>query len=192
MTVLPTASALISWEDYKAIFNISDNDEQDKYQILINQASALIESYCRRDLKARDYEEFLDGHEKDVLVLSHYPIQSISAIYIDPAREFGNETVITDFDYDASAGLVYMRNGLFPDGHKIIKAQYRAGYEPTDPAYQVLQSACLEMVKWIAGRYAGFIGKRSETNADGMNIGFEIQMPMNVQSMLQPFVEVAI
>jgi hypothetical protein len=42
----------------------------------------------------------------------------------------------------------------------------------------------------MQSRYAGFIGKRSETNADGMNIGYEIDIPANVRAMIEPFREV--
>lgn len=195
MAVTAIDSALVSWAEYKAIFGLSDDSEQDKYQTLINQASAVMESYCRRLLKSRTFnDQLMDGSGRSAIVFPHRPLQSISAINIDTSRAFamGTALALDDYDFDKQAGILWLRSGVCPPGRRIVKTTFEAGYKSTDPEYPTLQTACLELVKWMASRYSGFIGKRTETSADGMNVSFEIEMPLNVRSMLQPFMEASI
>lgn len=191
MAVAVSASALVTLVEYKDIFSITGDEENDSIQRLINLASAAIESHCRRLLKARVFtDQLLDGKGRPTLVFPEYPLQSVTSINVDSARTFAAATFLaaTDFDIDKASGMLYLRSGSFPSAMRVIKTTFRAGYETTDPEYPVLQGACFEYVRWIKSRYSGFIGKRVETNADGMNIGYEIEMPLNVRLSLEGFV----
>lgn len=194
MPVTPSTRALITWAEYKALLGISEDSEMDRYQTIINQASSRIEGYCRRALKATDYTTtaalVLDGSGTRELIVPHYPVNSITHLYIDSARAFGAETEVLAAEYSlrAAAGLILLYSRTFPRALDAVKLECNAGYATTSPEWQDIQAACFELVRWMDSRYRGFIGKRSETNADGMNIGFEIDLPVNVRSILEPFV----
>lgn len=198
MAVAAISGAIVTWSEYKTIFGINDNADQDKYQTLINQASARMELYCKRNLKARDYLTtnalYLDGSGMSNLVVPHWPINSITSLKVDTLRAFGTDTLVAVTDYSYRDGIIRLYSGTFPgdeSGLDAVKLEGNFGYATTTSEWQVLQTACLELARWMSSRFTGggFIGKRNETNADGMSVGFEIDMPMNVRSMLEPFVE---
>lgn len=195
MSVAAADNALVSWEEYKAAFSIDEDTEQDKYQVLINQASSRIELFCRRELVAQDYTGtaalILDGYGSSTIVVPHRPVNSITKLYVDSSRAFGTSAEIASTEYRlrSEEGIIDLYSAYVPDMPACVKLECNAGYSSSAPEWQVLQSACMELVRWMVSRMAGFIGKRSETNADGMNIGYEIDMPINVRSMLEPFRE---
>ena len=169
-------------------------DDQSRVESLINMASARIESYCRRRLAARDWVLTLDGPGGCALVLPHRPLNSVAHLYQDTARAFGAETEIASasFGLMKEAGIVRLYDGTFHAGADTVKVECNAGYAEGEPEREILATACLELVKWMDSRFHGFIGKRAETGADGMNIGYEIELPLNVRSLLEPFVEVSV
>jgi len=191
-----SAAALIDFATFQLAFPATGNDEQDRIHMLINQASARIESYTGRRLKSRTYAGasalVLDGTGTGVLILPHRPIVSITHLYVDSSRIFASDSEIlaASFSVDSEAGMIRLYSGSFPDALDAIKIECVAGFATTHEAFPVLETACLELVKWMQSRYAGFIGKRTETNADGLNIGFEIDIPSNVKAMVDPFREV--
>lgn len=198
MSVAAAANAIVTWAEYKALFGIFSDSEQDLYQTLINQASSRIDLYTGRTLKTTAYSGatalILDGHGRAAIVCPHRPIVSVAHLYSDSARAFAaaSEVASTDYRIDAKAGIISLYSGEFPDELGAVKLECTAGYASTSPEWQVLQSACMELVTWMKSRVSGFIGKRSETNADGMNIGYEIDIPANVRAMLDQFREVAV
>ena len=195
MSVAAATNAIITWAEYKAMFGETSDDEQDKYQILINQASSRIEQFCNRSLKATDYTStaalILDGSGTAGLVVPHFPVNSITKLYVDSSRAFAasSEIASTDYVLYTKSGLITLLTSRFPALPACVKLECNAGYAATDPDWQIIQSACYELVKWMAGRFGqmGFIGMRSQTNADGMNTSWETDMPMNVKTMLEPF-----
>lgn len=198
MPVVPAANAFITWAEYKAALGVTDDTEQDRFQTLINQASARIELYTRRILKAQAFSSttalILDGSGRDTLILPHHPVNSISKLYVDTSRVFASDSEVAAaaFSLRKAEGMIILYDGgIFPRGIDVVKAECNAGYASTTSEWATLQTACLELVRWMSSRFSGFIGKRSETNADGMNIGYEIELPLNVRSMIDPFVEVS-
>lgn len=195
MSVAAASNAIITWAEYKTMFGISDDDEQDKYQTLINQASSRIEQFCNRNLKAADYSTtaalILDGSGTDTLIVPHFPVNSISKLYIDTGRTFAATSEVSSDEYVlyAKSGLITLYSDIFPAYPACVKLECNAGYAATDADWQIIQSACYELVRWMAGRFGaiGFIGMRSQTNADGMNTSWETDMPMNIKQMLEPF-----
>jgi hypothetical protein len=191
MPLAPAANALVTVAEYVAAIGAIDDADTDKYQLLINQASARCELYKRRALKARDYSGasalILHGSGRPALVVPVFPINYVAHLYLDGSRAFGVDTEIaaTAYYIHSSAGLLELLDGAtFTEGRGNVKAELNAGYASTTPEWATLQNACIELVRWMASRYAGFIGKRTETNADGMSIGYEIELPMNVRSLL--------
>ena len=178
--------ALTSWTTAAAMFGYLA-DEQAKVEKIIDIATARMEQYTGRKLLARDYVNLLiDGSDWVRLNMPEYPVNSIASIYVDSSRVFGVETLLpsTDYGIHTESGIIELYSGWFPSGAKTIKASFNAGYDQEHAYYALIESACLEFVHWMKTRWAGYIGKRSETNADGMNVGYEIDIPVNVRSML--------
>jgi len=178
--------ALTSWATAAAIFGYLD-DEQAAVERLIDQATARMELYTKRKLKARDYAAVhIDGTGRDYLLLPEYPVNSIVSVNIDSTRAFDSETALesTDYSVDSDSGILRLFSGTFPAAFDAVLVSYNAGYSATCQLYPMLEGACLETVQWLKTRYAGGIGKRTETNADGMSVGYEIDLPVNVRSML--------
>lgn len=195
MSVAAASNAIITWAEYKVMFGEVDDEEQDKYQTLINQASSRIEAFCNRSLKATDYTTtaalILDGSGTDTLIVPHFPVNSITKLYVDTSRAFAatSEIASTEYVLYSRQGLITLYDSRFPAKPACVKLECNAGYAATDADWQIIQSACYELVKWMAGRFGaiGFIGMRSQTNADGMNTSWETEMPMNIKAMLEPF-----
>lgn len=190
MAVIASASALITWAEYKSVYGISDDEEQDRYQRLINLASARLETHCQRRLKARDYTGasalVFSGSGTATLVCPEYPLNSVTSITID------GTDVTTEIYFHPASGVIQLTSGrLFPDDSAINAGQIsivcNAGYADTALEWPTLQTAAFVFVRWMAQRFAGGIGKKSETSADGMSVSFEIDIPLEVRTMLDPF-----
>jgi len=178
--------ALTSWASATAMFGYL-SDDQVRVEKFIDIATARMEQYTRRKLLARGYTGVLiDGSGCRKLNMPEYPVNTITSMYIDSSRVFGPDTALaaTDYCINPEAGIVELYSRWFPSGPGTVKATYNAGYDDDHPYYPLLESACLEFAHWIKTRWAGFIGKRTETNADGMNVAYEIEIPVNIRTML--------
>lgn len=177
------------------MFGTVDSSEQDKYQTLINQASSRIEAFCNRSLKAKDYTTtaalILDGSGTDTLIVPHFPVNSITKLYIDTSRAFDSSSEIASTEYVlySKQGLITLYDSSFPAKPACVKLECNAGYPATDPDWQIIQSACLELVRWMSGRYGavGGVGLRTQSNAEGGSTTWETELPMNIKTMLEPF-----
>jgi len=195
MSVAAATNAIVTSAEFAAVFGSIPTDEVDKYQLLINQASSRIELYTRRSLKTTVYSGatalILNGHGRDRIVAPHYPITAVAHLYVDSTREFGADAEIADYQIDAESGIIRLYSGVFPDELGAVKLECTAGILATDPRWQVLQGACMELVRWVSGRYGGSggVGIRSQSNAQGGSTTWETDMPINVRSMLEDFVD---
>lgn len=166
-------------------------DQQTRIEKIIEIATARIEKYTRRRLKERTHTDIvLDGPGGSVLMLPEYPISSITSIIPDSGRTFdvGGALDASSYLLYSDCGSLTLLNGSWPSVPGSIKVSYVAGYGEDHEDYPILEGACLAMVQWLHTRFTGYIGKRSETNADGMNVGYEIEMPLDVQRDLERFV----
>jgi hypothetical protein len=198
MAVMPADTALITLDEYQAIFGEIDASIRDRIQTLINRASSRIELYVGRTLKSTTYAEatalILDGTGRDVVISPHYPIVAVAHLYLDGSRAFGPDTEIApgDFTPDGPAGLIKLHGGRrTPLGAGTVKLECTAGYIAGSKEWQVLQEACSELVKWMDGRAGptGGIGMKSTINMDGVGQSWETQIPLDIQNMLAPFRE---
>lgn len=192
------ANALATFAEAKSRFGYLD-DEQTSVEDLINEASSRMEAYSRRKFAARDFTFILDGTGRDRLVLPEYPINTVAKLTIDSARAFGAECDIASTDYQilAEAGMLRLYSGSFgeTDEAGIIRVQCNAGFATTNGNYPALRSACLSLVDWLKSRAKpGAIGRKGEYSADRVSVSFEIEMPMDVRSILdrEPFVRIRI
>jgi hypothetical protein len=113
---------------------------------LIDDVSAIIETYCGRHFNAVDYVEYQDGTGEEYFLTDEWPINSIASIYDDPDRVFSSSSLVdpTYYTYYANEGKVSLvATGsiigvnlytIFSSGRQNIKITYNAGYStiPSD------------------------------------------------------------
>jgi len=165
-------------------------------EMLINQASVAIETFCGRQFVARSYTEYHSGHGLTYIYVDHPPINSITSIYDDIDRAFGSETVVcttyytTDGKY-ADEGRIQLWQGKsnFGAGIMNVKVTYNGGWAtvPKD-----IQEACQIFVDLaFNGRTKGaFKSERiddySYTLADQMGSKGIVEHPM-VMGLIGPY-----
>lgn len=179
--------ALASWADISAEFGYLA-DEQAKVERLIDIATARMEMEAKHKILARDFTAaIVDGPGRDTLLMPQFPVNSVSSLNVDSSRVFDAATLIESTEYmiDRDAGMIRLYSGTFPSGYGVIKLTYNAGYNDEHEYYTAIVGACKELVHTMKTRWAGSIGKRTETNADGMSVGYEQDLPMSVNAVLE-------
>ena len=139
-SVLDTANALISLEEFKAYLSNDVNDEirndtgnDNDFERIINAVSHFFNGRTGRKLLYRENTEYYDGNGKGVLYLDNWPVVSTPAtiaIYSDPDREYGDDTKIAAAGiiiYPAS-GKILLDGAAFATGAQATKVIYTAGY----------------------------------------------------------------
>ncbi len=87
-------NALTTWERAKAVLGFS-YDQQEEVEFLIDAVSSTANRISGRKLKARDYGDLrVDGSGSNTLLLPEYPIVSVTALYVDHTRLFGDDTLL--------------------------------------------------------------------------------------------------
>jgi hypothetical protein len=196
--------SLIPLEDFKILMGVDDREDKICRFCLLT-ATYSIEQYCKRRFlrkKHTDYHTFIGDH---IFTLREYPLRKIHTV--QAVREqsvvrgdmlFGPDSIINPELYytipdsgineDIPFSLV-LRPPLSFSPHKIMyKVQYSAGYNagkvPPD-----LASACLELASWNMNRYRGRrIGMTGSVRGKGRDgEHFELSMPENIKSLLEPY-----
>jgi len=139
-SVLDTANALISLEDFKAYLSNDVNDEirndtanDNDFERIINAVSHFFNGRTGRKLLYREHTEYYDGDWPNRLYLDNWPVVSTPAtiaIYSDPDREYGDDTKISAdgiIIYSAS-GKIVLEGAAFATGAQATKVVYTAGY----------------------------------------------------------------
>ena len=187
-----TLYSLIPLDDFKALMGVDDREDKTARFCLVTSTLS-IEQYCKRRFLRKKHFERIDFYGDLILPLGEYPVQKMLAVYV-----FGNGemlepefyAVIPDcgndidlpFSLSLSPALKRYR------GNNALKAVYWAGYAhnkvPAD-----LASACLELAAWnlnrYRGRHIGFTGNVKGNGREGQH--FEMSMPENVRSLLEPY-----
>lgn len=176
---------LVTWSTVKTRLGLDDS-EQTNVEALISVASAAADRYTNRNLAAADYTLLLDGTGSKKLLLPDWPINSVSAVYVDRCREYEADTEVADF-------LIYKHGMLWrdiewPEVPQAVKVECNLGYSdvPAD-----LENAVIELVAYYRARQLdNAIGIRSITSPDGINTAFELSMPMAARTILESYKKV--
>lgn len=120
-------------EDSLAPSSIYSSADKVLLENLINYCSRFILNYTNR--KTFKYhtvsDEYHDGDGGTVILLKEIPTISITSIYLDINREFNADDLITTSYYyleNSDTGLIRLINKTTPNGRKVIKVSYVAGY----------------------------------------------------------------
>ncbi len=176
---------LISYDDALSFLDISSPDSQQEslINLLTESVSTMLESYCNRHFKVRDYtNEYHDG-EGDVYVLTEeYPINSVASLYDDVDRLFGDTTLIDPLDYViySDIGKIQLINGattvfaggIFSTGEQNVKITYNAGYTVIPSDLKLITGEILsKKYKQFRDRRIGY----STLTSAGENMAIELK-----------------
>jgi uncharacterized phiE125 gp8 family phage protein len=181
------ANALVTLNQGKTELDIplANTSEDSRIEDFINAASDFIEAVTGRKFKADDYTEYFDGNDLAYLLLSEFPINTVTSVHIDDQWVFAaaSELVSTERRIMRDV-LIARRCGIFHyKSTQSIKVVYNAGYA-TIPNH--LQQACLELVKYLyVTRNDRRIGKTSSTKINE-SASFAEGIPAHILPMIEP------
>jgi hypothetical protein len=179
-----TDDALVTWAETQDYLGLEDSD-QDRAETLINMASGIANRYTGRKLAARDYSGVqLDGSGRKRLCLPEYPVNSVASLYVDPDRDFGADTEVTDYELYSEAGIIYRVAG-FERCALCVKITYNAGFAtvPWD-----LRQAVMDIVQWSWQRVeTESVGVKAYQNPDGISHGMELTVPMSARHVFERY-----
>jgi hypothetical protein len=149
--------------------------------------------YTGRALAAREHTKYFDGTGTDALVVSEWPINTITKLYIDSSRAFGSSSEVASTEYSilSEEGIIVLYSKTFSHSglRQVIKLTANLGYGTTHLKFPALNGACLEFVDWLKSRKApGTIGKKGEYSIDRVSISYETEMPLSVKTALDDFI----
>jgi hypothetical protein len=183
---------LIPLEEFKALLNVDDREDKQARFCLVT-ATLTIEQYCKRRLIRKKHFERLEYIGDLRLPLREYPVTeilSVSVIVNEGILEPDLYSVIPDcgldldIPFELSLSPALNRYNPFSS----VKAVYWAGY-PFGKTPADLASACLELAAWNLNRYRGKrIGMTGNIRGAGKEgEHFEMSMPENVRTLLEPY-----
>jgi hypothetical protein len=97
--------ALVSLADLKTYLGISGSTDDTILEKCIDRATAIIESYCDRKLKARTFHEFLMPEGDRTVKTEEFPIVSIDTIAFGSQTSFTIESDTASTDVVATVGF---------------------------------------------------------------------------------------
>lgn len=170
--------ALCELEEVKLYLGIETTANDALLEMLIDSASAFIESYTNRTFDIQEYTEIVNGTGGNRLPLSYAPIYSVTSI-----TNIYGITVTAPF----TKNLIYLTDGsVFTEGKLNWTVVYEAGFE--EIPYDVRQ-ACIDMVAFKY-KEKDRIGINTKTLA-GEVISFEKrELKDHIRSQLAPYVRV--
>ena len=204
---------LIPLEDFKGLLSIDDRDDKITRFCLVTSTHT-IEQYCKRRLLRKKHFEHIEFYGDLILPFREYPVSKVLAVYAinkeqrtknkeeKVMRNYRNEVecgellepelyqVLPDCgtDYDLPFNL-YLSPAVNNYPRIIaIKVVYCAGY-PFGKVPPDLSAACLELAAWNLNRYrgrrVGMTGNIRGARKEGEH--FEMSMPENVKTLLEPY-----
>jgi len=179
------AYALVSLEEAKEVLNITDNSaEKDRLiERLIDRTTSLLESYCDRKFKARDYtNEEYDGDGTDYLLLDNYPVNSVDSLYDDTTRVFNSSSLVDEDNYviyseEGKIGVVSITGSpgfyaQFSEGKRNIRITYNAGYSSMpDDLKMIALEILIKKFQTYDSRRVGILSVGVHGDALTINLG---------------------
>lgn len=149
--------ALITLEEYKTLNKITKTEEDEVLQMLIDNVSAIIQSYIGRPLwdTGEVYEDVIDiDYETNSIYLEHYPVTELLEVtqidpsYYDSSVHF--PVVLSTLVLDKKNGKL-IRTGhrsIWPQGFGAVIVRYSAGAYDASTIPLELKQAASDLVKY--------------------------------------------
>jgi len=187
--------SLIPLGDFKVLSGVDDREDKICRFCLVTSTLA-IEQFCKRRFLRKKHNETFPFYGDLLLPLMEYPVNSISAVFAFSSTNETGEPIEKDF-YSL---IPISRNHMIPCNlyispaleryrrFRVIKVEYWAGYTAGNVPHD-LAAACMELAMWNMGRYKGRrVGMTGNVRGSGRDAEhFELSMPENVQSLLEPY-----
>lgn len=189
MPLIP--SALTSVENAKAHLNVpsANTDQTARLELMINAATARIESMTDRLLKERTLTEVRSGRRSNLILLRQWPVNSITSVKLDAKSVFDAGTEITGYQIADDNTAIHLIGDVWPNGFNNIQIVYTAGYNSTDHAGNLaeLEIATLWLVEWFyKHRERGDMGRTSKSKGDE-SVGILAQMPTMIREIIMDY-----
>lgn len=135
--------ALTTISGVKTFIGLATTSDNSLLEDLVDSVSALFETYCDRQFLSREYTEYQDGKDVDILFTDQYPVTSITSIHDDREWAWGSATEVSSSSYRASSDgrSIVFKDTYLLDYYQNIKIIYTAGHGSTP--YD-LEQACIE------------------------------------------------
>jgi len=189
--------------EFKELAGIDDRDEKIARFCLLT-ATHTIEQYCKRRLLRKRHIERIDYTGDLPLPLREYPVGKVVSVNLFGNGEFLEpEFYSVDPDCGTDEDLPFFIT-LSPAlqvyrGLAAVKVVYWAGYSMRNEELGMrnergevpgdLAAACFELASWNLNRYrgrrVGLTGNIKGGGKEGEH--FELSMPENVRSLLEPY-----
>lgn len=213
-------TSYLTLAETKAWLRITDNSLDSIIERLINTACERVEKYIDSPVLTREFIEFHDGNNSNVIIPSQYPVTEIVEIKIDFNRDFDSATAVRAENY-VLRGLPSMKiQGEDPEiliqGSDIvlrddsnvailgrifsgsviqsIKLTYKAGRgETADELPSDLVQATLMLVEHLYMlRENRELNVKSKSNMGGQGYTREPGMPKEIAEMLDVYKDMAL
>lgn len=127
-----TRKALTTLARAKAFLGISNDAQDDRLIVIINQVTGFIERYTKRSLLRQTYtSEVYDGNGTPLLILKQFPVASVSSLQYRNTDDRSSDdwTTIPTSDYFWFAdGRIKLAVGSFKEVSQKYRVTYAAGY----------------------------------------------------------------
>ena len=175
---LTTVANLAGWLN---LANLAD-PVPDQLQRLVTAVSNWMQSWMSRTIRSLAYNETLDGHGGNRLVLGNAPVTAVSSVTVDgqaipPSPGFGQA------GYVFTSTAIILTGSLFNRGDANVQVSYTGGFGTTPPD---LEQACLELaaLKWSERSRIGHVSK----SLGGETVTFMVKdMPDSVRTTLAKY-----
>lgn len=128
---------ILSYTEAAALMTPAADPNDPKFQLDVAAVNETIVNYCDRNFDRATYTEVLSGFGSNRLRVSHYPLASITSLWIDPYGEFAAGSLVSDLTRyvvggDNESNVIISLDSWFWRGSRTAKVTYVAGYWPAD------------------------------------------------------------
>lgn len=185
------ASALTTVENARSHLNIpsADTTQTLRLELLINAATARMESMTERLLKTREITELRSGRRNNIITLRQWPVTAVSSLRIDSSSQFGAETEASNYQIVDEQTGIQLINNVYPSGNNNIRVVYTAGYNASNHEANLaeLELTCLWLVEWFyRHRERGDMGRTAKSKGDE-SVGILAEMPTMIREIIQDY-----
>lgn len=171
---------LFTAAEFRTRQGVRSTAHDERIAALAVQATAVVETYCRRTFAEAEYVEDIDGTGTAEIRVSNPPVVSIASILIAADRDFSAVTAIEDTVHSRSS-IVRRLSGTFPCGKGNVRITYTGGYAiiPADvKAAAIALAGAWFNTASLSGITSATIGSVTQT--------LETDLPRTVRRLLGP------
>lgn len=175
--------ALVSLTAFKASFpNVVQTSDETLLVSTILDAQSIAEKYMERTLFLNATKSVVLDVNGDKLLLPDAPINSVSAVYYDTARQFGTVLTASGYYADLPNGQILLGKQYF--GQKVFRVVYSVGWAE-DTAPERISGIVKELTYYLwKRRTKDQIGSREFTGAEGYRMVYDPSFPKMIKDLM--------